>query len=161
MRGQHKKYLASKFWTQFFQDFDLTVEPLDRVPKPVGEAVDSQLVLAFKVAHHDNPAQRSAEPFERLVETLREPNFTEFFGMLKASVEGPTMSKTMSVKLRVAILTYVARPCSPVPQTACTLEGFWRFPSHVAINRRLWNDNPTKLSPIIFLRLCYMCFILC
>jgi hypothetical protein len=104
------KHLSVKFWTGFFQSFNFIVEDNVGLPAPVNEEdIDSALVRALASAHHANPANRSVEPFERLMETMQEPNYTEFFGMVQASFESPSMNKASSLRMKTSILRLVAR----------------------------------------------------
>jgi hypothetical protein len=104
------KYLTSRFWTQFFKVFDLKVQGLSGVPEPqTEEEVSDALTRAMQTAHHDNPAQRSVEPLERLLETMLKPNYLEFFGLVQCAQEAPTMSRPSSLRLKMAILSLVAR----------------------------------------------------
>ena len=108
-----QRYLTSKFWTEFFTEFDLHVCMLNSMPQPgVEEDVDEQIVSALKVAHSDNPSKRSVEPVERLLETMRKPNYTEFYGLVAASPEARTMARHSSLRMNVAILVCIARPLS-------------------------------------------------
>ncbi len=56
----------------------------------------------LSVAHSDNPAQKSVEPIERLLETMRVPHYTEFVGMIIASQEAPTKQRQISMPMKVA-----------------------------------------------------------
>lgn len=104
------KYLSSKFWTQFFKEFDLKSHGIGQLPPPPQDEEINELILkALKVAHSDNPAQRSVEPIERLLETIPKPNYTEFFGLIAASQEAPTMSRATALRMTIAILGLVAR----------------------------------------------------
>ncbi len=111
IQHNRSKYLSSLFWTQFFKEFDMKFADLSDLPdpSPADEEPDPQLVDAIKMAHHDNPAQRTVEPIERLCETMKRPSYTEFFGMLTASQEAPAVTKTASLRMKVAILGCVAR----------------------------------------------------
>ena len=116
-----QRYLTSKFWTEFFAEFDLQVCMLNCMPQPcLEEEVDEQIVSALKVAHSDNPSKRSVEPIERLLETMRKPNYTEFYGLVAASQEAPTMTRHSSLRMKVAILGCISRPSSS-DQTRATL----------------------------------------
>jgi hypothetical protein len=105
------KYLTSKFWTEFFRDFDLQSDALADVPELDCESdtVSDATLKAMSTAHNDNPAQRNVEPLERVLENAGKPSYTEFYGLVHCSKEAPTMTRQSSTRLRIAILGMVAR----------------------------------------------------
>ena len=109
-KGSQKK-LSSKFWVEFFKDFDMQVNPIKNLPEPTSltETVDPALVAAMKIAHHENPAVRSSDPFERHLEICAAPNYKEYYGMLSCSVESRAVTKATSAKMTKAIAALIRR----------------------------------------------------
>ena len=60
------------------------------------------------LAHADNPAERTCEGVDRYLE-FNTLNKKDMFLLLKASQEGPMLTKAFSVKLRVSLVKYFAR----------------------------------------------------
>ncbi len=88
----------------------MLAQGLAGLPAPTEEEeVDEQLAKCIKVAHSDNPAQRSVEPIERLMETINAPSYTEYVGLILASQEAPTMAGRASLRMRIAVPGFTAR----------------------------------------------------
>ena len=64
------------------------------------------------LAHADNLAERTCEGVDRYLE-FNTLSTREMYLLIKASQEGPTLSKALSVKLRVTIVKYFARSEKP------------------------------------------------
>ena len=108
LRGTTKR-LSTRFWSSFNDHFDIDVNASDILEEPpANEEIADELVEKISLAHADNPAERTCEGVERYLEfnTLSK---REMYLLIKASQEGPTLSKAFSVKLRVNIVKYFAR----------------------------------------------------
>lgn len=103
--------MTSRFWTQFFSEFDLKAKTIGGMPDPLAQGGDiaDQLVKALNIAHSENPFRRSVEPIERYLEVMAAPNYSEFYGLAHAAQEAPAMSRQASTRMRVAILGCIAR----------------------------------------------------
>ena len=107
-----KKNLTTAFWTRLANDFSLSSSAADRLPDPVGEeAICDELVDKLGFAHSDNPASRSVEPLERFLDECSELSYVECYGILQASMEGPLVIRSASVRMLVAFLKYLGRTC--------------------------------------------------
>ncbi len=108
LRGTTKR-LSTRFWTSFNDHFDINVNASDILEEPPpDEEVADELVEKIMLAHADNPAERTCEGVDRYLE-FNTLNKREMYLLIKASQEGPTLSKAFSVKLRVTIVKYFAR----------------------------------------------------
>jgi len=109
LKGE-SKYWTSKQWQDLYVEFDLAVKIEDKLDNPsVEEPVRDSLIVALKAPYSKNPAERSAEPVERFLETCPNLNMTEIYGLFIACAESPIVNKTVHAKLFVAIAKYFAR----------------------------------------------------
>jgi hypothetical protein len=104
------KYWTSKQWQDLYVEFELAVKIEDKLENPsVEEPVRDSLLVALQAPYAKNPAERSAEPVERFLETCPNLNMTEIYGLFIACAESPIVNKTVHAKLFVAIAKYFAR----------------------------------------------------
>jgi len=109
-RSSSKK-LTSCFWADVAKSFKLTPGSIaDTLAQPPdGERVSEVLLEKLGVAHAENPAVRSTEPLERFLENCEILSYTEMYGIIRASMEGPKITKASSCRLLLACVKYMAR----------------------------------------------------
>ena len=100
------QYLSTRFWTQFYREFDLRENCLDNLPGPEDENVRDEIKHILTA---DTPTQRFVEPLERFLESCTGLSYTEFFGLLQFTNESPSLSLGLSIRARIAILFHCAR----------------------------------------------------
>ncbi len=62
-----------------------------------------------QACHHENPALRTTSPIERFLEAVPTLNKRSLFGVLKLSVECPTLTRTAAIRVQMAICKFLAR----------------------------------------------------
>jgi hypothetical protein len=104
------KYWTSKQWQDLYVEFELALKIEDKLDNPsLEEPVRDSLLVALQAPYAKNPAERSAEPVERFLETCPNLNMTEIYGLFIACAESPIVNKNVHAKLFVAIAKYFAR----------------------------------------------------
>ena len=78
-------------------------------PPTMAQSVGKELDLSLKLCHHPNPAMKSCQRLERLLQYAGPMNSTEIFGLLCGSFESPTLSRPMARAMQEAILAYLGR----------------------------------------------------
>ena len=105
-----KKHIAMSFWAGVIRDFNLCGTLADGLePPPVQEAVAKELDVSLRIAHSANPAAKSCSRLVRFLEFTKELNATEYYGIIRGSLESPSMSRGMSATVLEAVLRYSAR----------------------------------------------------
>jgi len=108
----NKKKLTTAFWTKLATEFCLSSSAADLLPDPVDDAnICDELVDKLGIAHSDNPASRSVEPLERFLDECPQLSYVECYGILHASMEGPLVIRSASVRMLIAFLKYLGRTC--------------------------------------------------
>ena len=72
-------------------------------------AVRRELDDALKACHDSNPPRPTSAKYISLLRHIGSCNKTEFYGLIKASFECPSLNRTMSNTLLPSLLKYVAR----------------------------------------------------
>ncbi len=107
-----KRKLTSKFWDGVIKDFGLKLTLItDNLPAPdPNETVSHAVFEKLGSAHCDNPAQRTTDPLERFLDSCEVLTYTELFGIISASMEGPKVLRAASTRMFLATLRYIVRP---------------------------------------------------
>ena len=105
-----KKHLSAQFWAAFIARHRLVGTVGQSLPVPKGEeSVSKELDASIRLCHHPNPAQKTTARLQRFLQYAPQLNETEFFGLLKASFQSPSLSRQMSVQMLEAGLAFCAR----------------------------------------------------
>ena len=107
---QSKSHIQATFWAALIREFNLGGTLADGLQVPGGaQPVNKHLDVAMRTAHSSNPAARSPLPVLKLLEFSPGLNETEYYGVLRGSIECPTLSKTASQQLMEGVLRHTAR----------------------------------------------------
>ena len=104
--------LNTKFWSKLIGEFNLEVECVaDRLPAPPEDSADvsDEFMEKLGFVHADNPAARATEPLERHLDHCGKLSYIELYGLISASMEGPEVLRSTSVRLLMKTLEFVAR----------------------------------------------------
>ena len=105
-----EKHLSAQFWAAFIARHRLVGTVGQSLPVPKGEeSVSKELDASIRLCHHPNPAQKTTARLQRFLQYAPQLNETEFFGLLKASFQSPSLSRQMSVQMLEAGLAFCAR----------------------------------------------------
>jgi hypothetical protein len=126
-KGPSEKWNA-KFWSDVHVMFNLGTGIADQLPDPSDdeEMVSAELQDALRTAHHKNPAMRKSDHLVRFLEHCAPLNKSEMFGLLGLSMEGPTLLRSHSLRMQIAILKYFSR----TRQHAGIMEPYWKIIKH-------------------------------
>ena len=110
-RKYSKNRLATRFWTEFFREYDLGAQLFSKLPDADEDYdVDDMLVVALEIANESNPIKRSEQQFLRYVEYLQKPaELPEITGMIKNSLPNEFITQKMSRKMFLAILKHIGQ----------------------------------------------------
>ena len=107
---QAKCHIQAAFWASLIREFSLGGTLADGLQPPgSAQPVNKHLDVAMRTAHSSNPAARSPLPVLKLLEFSPGLNETEYYGVLRGSIECPTLSKTASQQLMEGVLRHTAR----------------------------------------------------
>jgi hypothetical protein len=108
--GESKKYLSSRFWVSFYESFSLASPGFPGLPKLDEQAEHNpELVEVLLMVHNENPIQRTEEPFLRYLDHSPAATEQELIGMLHSSVEGALVSRRLSHRMQLAILSHIGK----------------------------------------------------
>ena len=101
--------IPMQFWIDLIRSHKLGGSLADGMPAPSGaEVVNPELDHALRIAHCVNPAKKSALPTMKFLD-YNVLNETEYFGVIRGSIEGPTLSRSMATSMSQALLRYTGR----------------------------------------------------
>ena len=104
------RHIPLSFWSNLISRHKLVGSIHDSLEAPTDqEPVSPKLDAAVKAAHNPNPAVRSAAPLMRILAYKEDCFRTEFYGLVKACFESPSMSKPMSKLLLTGLLAWIGR----------------------------------------------------
>ena len=108
-RKYSKSRLATRFWTEFFREYDLGAVLFSTLPECDEDCdADETLVAALEIANEGNPTKRSEQQFLRYVEYLQQPaELAALTGMIRNSLPNEFITQKMSRKMLMAILQHV------------------------------------------------------
>eukprot|EP00969_Alexandrium_andersonii_P019667 858152-Alexandrium_andersonii.AAC.1 len=69
--------------------------------------VESDDCSSSQVAHSENPAARTSLPFERYVDHCEAMNRRSVFGMLRLTMESPSLTRALAMRLS---LIHISEP---------------------------------------------------
>ena len=122
---QEKTYIKGEFWTNLIADLKLGGSLSDGLPLPAQqEVVAKALDQSLRLAHSPNPASRSAGRLVKYLNFVETLNETEYFGVLRGSVESHYLSKSLSAQIMEAVLRFSARSRADL-----------KFPQHWSVMR--------------------------
>lgn len=129
MNRNQKKKLTSSFWAHLITSFKLSADAIcDSLPGPQpGESIPEELLEKLGMVHADNSASRTTEPLERSMDHVAELRYIELYGIVKASMEGPKVTRSASTRLLLSALKYIARPFWSGPRHALATALFGHF----------------------------------
>ncbi len=104
--------LNTKFWSELIGEFNSEVECLaDHLPAPPEDSAEpsDEFMEKLGFVHAGNLAARATEPLERHLDHCGKLSYIELYGLISASMEGPRVLRSASVRLLMKTLEYVAR----------------------------------------------------
>lgn len=105
-----RKHINLDFWNERIKCHNLRGTMAEALVAPtVEEQVPVELNTAMKLAHHANPAAKSAGKLMRYLEYAPALNRTSYYGLLCGACESPSMSRSMSQVILQGVLKYTAR----------------------------------------------------
>ena len=105
-----RKHISLDFWNDRIKKHNLRGTMAEGLVAPnVEEQVPVELNTALKLAHHANPALKSAGKLMRYLEYAPALNRTSYYGLLCGACESPSMSRSMSLNMLQGVLKYTAR----------------------------------------------------
>ena len=109
-----KSRANSKFWTDFFEEFDLygdVFTDMATQDEAAGEGNDicDAILEGIRMAHHKNPAYRSVETFSSELEYIEDASLAELKFMVEASRQSPIVVRKHSLKMFACILKVACR----------------------------------------------------
>ena len=63
----------------------------------------------LSVLHNENPANRRTFPLQRILDYCPELNRTSVDGLLRSTMESPTLPRTSAFRCQIAVLKYMNR----------------------------------------------------
>ncbi len=105
-------HLKTAFWDTIQTNFNLKRLTEDLLPDPAEDAAgpraEIQTVLSW--VHSENPATRRIEPLDKFLEYCDQPlTYSEYFGIIHATMECATVSHTFMSKAHLALMKYMLR----------------------------------------------------
>ena len=105
------QYLASSFWTSFHEEYDVSPDLFQHMPKPSGDLVVRDILLeALATACHENPSLRDCVPFVDFLKYHTESlNLAELTVACKNSLQDERITEDRSLRMLCAILKHIGK----------------------------------------------------
>ena len=102
--------LSTKFWEDFYKQFDLGTEIIKQLPKPPKNMkVDQVLLECIDASQDDNPVCRDPTNLCLYLSECKRLNQRSLYGVIGAMQVGPKMSSNHASRIQNAVADYMGR----------------------------------------------------